>query len=259
MKAENMMLPDSLERTVVLEAPVATVFRFFTDTPRWAAWWGAGSAIDPRPGGAMKIVHPNVVEVSGEVLEVRPDERIVFTYGYASGKPMPPGASRVTVSLRAVEAGAELRLLHEFAGSAARDMHVQGWRFQLSLLANAVADEVHANAAGIADGWYAAWNISDAAERNRALAQAAADGVDFRDRYSLVEGLEDLSAHIGAAQRFMPGITLRRNGPVSHCQGTALVPWTAVSADGVERMSGTSVFRLGADGRIVAATSIAAS
>ena len=25
--------------------------RYFTDNTRWAAWWGPGSTIDPRPGG----------------------------------------------------------------------------------------------------------------------------------------------------------------------------------------------------------------
>ena len=36
---------------VRIEADRETVFRYFTDSGRWAAWWGAGSTIDPRPGG----------------------------------------------------------------------------------------------------------------------------------------------------------------------------------------------------------------
>jgi hypothetical protein len=34
----------------------------------------------------MLIRHPNGVEASGEVLEVLRPERIVFTYGYATGQ-----------------------------------------------------------------------------------------------------------------------------------------------------------------------------
>jgi uncharacterized protein YndB with AHSA1/START domain len=252
-----MNLPHSLERTITIEAFPDTVFRFFTDSARWAAWWGAGSSIDARPGGAVKIRHSNGVEISGEVLEIAQGERIAFTYGYASGQPIPPGASRVTITLRPVAKGTELRLTHAFADEAACGQHVQGWRFQLSLFGNAVANEIHANAAEVVDGWYAAWTIADAAERGAALAKVSAPDVRFRDRFSLLDGADDVNAHIAAALRYMPGISLRRKGAVRQCQGTALSEWVAVSADGVEHMSGTSVFRLGADGRIESATGIA--
>ena len=72
-------LAHRLDRTLVIQARRETVFQFFTDTPQWAAWWGAGSTIDPRPGGRMLIRHPNGVEVSGQVLEIQSPERIVFT------------------------------------------------------------------------------------------------------------------------------------------------------------------------------------
>ncbi len=103
-------LPHLLERTLVIEATRATVFRFFTDTDRWAAWWGAGSAIDPRPGGRVLIRYANGIEAQGEVVEIAEPERIVFTYGYESGKPIPPGSSRVTIRLEAVESGTRLHL-----------------------------------------------------------------------------------------------------------------------------------------------------
>ncbi len=252
-----MTLPHSLDRTLTVEASIETVFRYFTDSAHWAAWWGAGSTIDARPGGAMKIRHANGVEIEGEVLEVVDGERIVFTYGYVSGKPMGPGESRVTIALKPVAGGTELSLTHAFAESGARDLHVQGWRFQLSLFANTVANEVHANAAEIVDGWFTAWNTADAAERARTLAKVAAPSVTFRDRYSMLDGLEDIDAHIAAAHRFMPGITLQRRGDVRQCQGTALADWAATAADGAESMSGTSVFRLGSDGRITSAVGVA--
>jgi uncharacterized protein YndB with AHSA1/START domain len=77
-------LSSRLDRTLVIHAPRDIVFRFFTDTPRWASWWGAGSTIDPRPGGRMFIRHPNGAEVTGEVLELQTPEQIVFTFGYVS-------------------------------------------------------------------------------------------------------------------------------------------------------------------------------
>src|SRR5436190_13472020 len=100
-----MELPHKLDRTVVIVARPETVFRFFTDSVRWASWWGAGSTIDATPGGKVYIRHPNGIEASGEVLELNPPERFVFTYGFASGKPMAPGSSRVTISLAPDGAG----------------------------------------------------------------------------------------------------------------------------------------------------------
>jgi len=41
---------------------------------------------------------------------------------------------------------------------------------------------------------------------------------------------------------------------VRHCQGSVLADWMAVGSDGKERMSGTSVFVFGPDGRIETVT-----
>jgi uncharacterized protein YndB with AHSA1/START domain len=247
-------LPYHLNRTVVIRAKPETVFRFFTDNARWASWWGAGSSIDARPGGRVYVRHPNGVESLGEVLEVRGPEQIVFTYGFASGKPIQPGDSRVTIRLEPDEAGTRLHLLHEFAEAGPRDEHVQGWRFQLSLFSNVVANEVYANAQDTVDAWFGAWVVVDAEAREEVLAKIVTPRICFRDRFSLLDGIADLTAHIGASQRFMPGIGLQRKGSVRHCQGTVLANWIAVGVDGRERMTGTSVFAFRADGRIDSVT-----
>jgi uncharacterized protein YndB with AHSA1/START domain len=243
-----------LERTLFIEATRTTVFRFFTDSARWAAWWGAGSAIDARPGGRVLIRYPNGVQVLGEVLEITEPERIVFTYGYESGKPIPPGASRVTIRLEEVESGTRVRLAHAFAEAEVRDEHFQGWRFQLSLFANLVADEVNAAAPDLADAWFTAWSISDGAERARSLEAIAAPEIRFRDRYARIDGLAELSDHIAASLRFMPGVRLERRGTVRHCQHTLLADWFVRGPDGAERMSGVNVFVLDARGRITSVT-----
>lgn len=243
-------LPYTLDRTVVIQATPAIVFGFLTDTPRWAAWWGAGSEIDARPGGQIKICYPGGTEAVGEVLEVTPPERIVFTYGYASGKMIPPGGSRVTIQLEPLGAATRLRLTHELDNDTVRNDHVQGWRYQLSLFANVVADAVNAGAAGVVDAWFEAWADPDAASRARVLSRIAAANLRFRDRYSNTDGIDDLVAHIAGAQRFMPGIRMQRRGDVRHCQGTVLADFVARSSDGQDRGSGTNVFVFGADGRL---------
>jgi uncharacterized protein YndB with AHSA1/START domain len=251
-------LPYVLDRSVVIRATPETVFRFFTDVGRWASWWGEGSTIDARPGGRVSIRYPGGVEVAGEILDIAAPERLVFSYGFVSGRPIPPGASVVTIRLQPVSAGTELRLSHAFTEAAVRDEHVQGWRYQLALFGNLVANEVNGDATATVDAWFAAWAEADPAERERTLSAIAVPEVTFRDRHGLTSGAADLLPHIAAAQRFMPGIRLARRGSVRHCQGMVLADWVAVSADGQERGSGTNVFTLDAHGRIEAVTGFAA-
>jgi uncharacterized protein YndB with AHSA1/START domain len=246
-------LPHRLDRTILIQAAPQTVFSFFTESDRWASWWGAGSTIDAKRGGQVYIRHPNGIETAGEVIEVHAPERIVFTYGFTSGTPIPPGSSRVTIRLEPVGGATRLHLLHEFAETSVRDEHVQGWRYQLSLFGNAVADLVNARAAEFVDAWFSVWSETDAAARERTLSRIAGTDVGFRDRFSLLDGIADVVAHIGATQRFMPGMHLKRRGDVRHCQGTLLVDWAAVGDDGQERASGTNVFTMRADGLIESA------
>ncbi|HSC26724.1 MAG TPA: SRPBCC domain-containing protein [Vicinamibacterales bacterium] len=243
-------LPHRLDRMIRIRASRDIVFRFFTDPARWASWWGTGSTIEPRPGGRMLIRYPNGVEAAGEVESVDVPERLVFTYGYASGQPMPPGSSRVTIRLETSGEETVLRLTHEFEDASVRDHHVQGWRYQLSVFGNIVLDEVQAGAADRVDGWFAAWRETDPAACARLLSGVAVPGVRFRDRYSLIEGMDELLPHIEATHRFMPGVTLTRHGEVRRCQDTALADWTVAGADGSQQGRGTNVFTFAADGRI---------
>ena len=244
----------SLDRSLIIYARPEVVFGFFTDEHDWAAWWGAGSSIDARPGGRLLIRHPNGVEVTGEVIDLHPPERIVFTYGYASGSPIPPGGSRVTIRLDRHPSGTLLQLTHEFSDEDACDHHVRGWRFQLSLFANAVADKINADAAETIDRWFAAWSDPQAPSRDAMIDRVAATGIGFRDRFSCITGDEEVKAHLAAVHWFMPGMRLERRGDVRHCQSRVLADWVAIGADGQERGRGTNLFVLDADSRIAEVT-----
>ena len=234
----------TVDRSVLICATRATVFSFFTDPARWADWWGAGSTVDGRPGGALLIRYPNGDTASGHIVELDPPARVVFTFGYDKpGKPIAPGGSRVVVTLEERPAGTLLTLLHEVADPATSEEHVAGWRFQLSLFAVAAARVQHDPAAA-ADRWFAAWAETDPAARRAALAAACTADVVLRDNYACIEGMAELDAHIAAAQRHMPGQTMQRAGEPRHCQGTAVVPWTT------PKSSGHNVFDFAPDGRI---------
>ena len=249
-------LPYAVDRDILIEADRETVFGFFTDSTRWATWWGAGSAVDPRPGGALRIQHSNGFVSDGQVLEVAAPERFVFTFSLQAERPVPADESRVTIRLEQQDDGTMLRLKHEVADPVVRDLLVQGWRFHFSLFANAVANYVNAGAPDVVDAWFALWTEPDAAAREAKLGRIASRKLRFRDRYSRLDGIEEVVAHIGAALRFMPGIGLERKGSIRHCQGTVLADWVARSSDGQEKVSGTSVFLIGPGLKIDSVTSV---
>ena len=242
----------SLDREIVIRAPRPTVFRYFTDAARFALWWGAGSSIVPAVGGAVTIVYPGGTRASGEVLEIVPNERIAFSYGYDSAdSALPPGGSRVTITLRDDPHGTRLHLRHELGDQGQRDHHVQGWRYHLAVFANVVAGEVHTKtAAALADAWFSAWNDADPAERRRTFAAITTADVAHHDAYSCNRGRDDLDAHVTASKVHMPGIAIERAGEPRQCQGCALVDWVAKAPTGARVGAGVNLFEFSADGKI---------
>lgn len=241
----------TIERHVLLRATRATTFAFLADSARFAAWWGAGSTIEARVGGPVLIRFANGIQVGGEVFEFEAGERIAFTYGFKDPSKRPAwGMSRVRLNLSDRPEGTAVALLHEFPDVASRDQHVDGWRYQLAVLAGLVAKEQHAGLVTKIDGWLAAWSSDDASERAWLLGAATTETVTFRDAWALVAGRDDLSAHIAAAKKHMPKVRLERVGEPRHVQGLALVDWRGVGADGKAVMRGTSAFELAPDGRI---------
>ena len=57
----------------------------------------------------------------------------------------------------------------------------------------------------------------------------------MRDQFSAVEGLPDLVEHLTAVHRFMPGLTIARDGAVRQCQGMAIADWIVCGAAGQEQ------------------------
>lgn len=244
-------LPHSLNHSVLICASRDIVFRYFTDSDRFAGWWGPGSTIDAKVGGEVKIVYPNAVVARGTVAHIEPDRSIAFTYGYEdSEKPIAVGGSLVTIELTDHADGTLVTLRHDLADETSRDQHVPGWRFQLSQFANVVAKEQHEHANARNDEWFAAWTETDANARMRLLEKCVSDDVRLQDAYASLQGRKTLNEHITMCQMHMSSSKMQRSGDVRQCQGTGLAEWSAMDADGNETGSGTNVVRFAKDGRI---------
>lgn len=133
--------PPLYERELRIDAQAETVFAAFTDPARMQQWMGRSAELDPRPGGLFRVdVNGNDI-ARGEYVEVVPHTRIVFTWGWESpGHPLPPGASRVEITLTPDGEGTLLRMVHSgFPNAELAGRHSEGWDHYLGRLAEAAA------------------------------------------------------------------------------------------------------------------------
>jgi len=144
-----------LQRT--MNAPPERVYRAWLEPDLLRRWfapgtWSVGRAeVDERVGGLLGIWQvgddgEQLGGMEGEILELVPNERLVFAWRFLGPdrKVDPALDSRLTISLRAVDEGTELTLVHErldafMATRPDLDGKVSaGWDMVLENLAGAV-------------------------------------------------------------------------------------------------------------------------
>ena len=138
--AETPAETSVVEHEVRVAASPETVFSYFTDPAKLAVWIGTEATIDPRPGGVFRTRTLNGSALLGEYVEVEPNRRILFTWGFEERWfDMPPQSTEVEVSL--VPDGEEtiFRLVHRRLPSEAVDFHRGGWDHYLGRLAVAAS------------------------------------------------------------------------------------------------------------------------
>jgi uncharacterized protein YndB with AHSA1/START domain len=122
-----------LERRI--NAPAATVFAYFTDADRYTAWMGTEAELDARPGGIYRVRVPQGQVALGRFVEVDPPTRIVFTWGWEGDPDVPPGSSRVEVTLEADGDATLVRLVHTgLPDASSMTLHERGWARYLDRL-----------------------------------------------------------------------------------------------------------------------------
>lgn len=127
----------SIRHEMRIEASPELVRRFLVEPSRITEWLATRAEIEPRPGGKVRLefARPDgsVDVATGEVLELS-GRRLVFTWGFADNPDLPPGASRVEITLEPDGAGTLVRLEHQGLPVSQRDAHDGGWRFFLGRL-----------------------------------------------------------------------------------------------------------------------------
>jgi len=125
-----------LIREVVMDATPATIFPFLTDPVQHVRWMGTEAELDPRVGGAYRVLalgtHPGV----GEFVEVVSDRKVVFTFGWDEpNHPIPARSTEVEITLTPDGDKTRVRLVHRGLPDDAVSDHTQGWDHYLDRLA----------------------------------------------------------------------------------------------------------------------------
>ena len=145
-------MPSTIRLHRVLRTTPERVYRAFLDPDAMAKWLpphgftGKVHHSDARVGGSYKMSFTNFTSGSshsfgGEYLELIPGERLRWTDRFDD--PNLPGVMTVTVSLKKVSVGTDVRIVQEGLPDAIPpDACVLGWQESLALLASLVEAEI---------------------------------------------------------------------------------------------------------------------
>ena len=140
--AQTATTAEVVQRAIRIDAAPATVFAFLTDPAKMVRWMGTEAVLDPRPGGDYGVNITGRERVSGEVIEIVPDRRLVFTWGWEDGAlPVAPGESTVEITLEPDGQGTLLRLAHRDVPQDMHKFHRLGWDYALPRLATVAAGQ----------------------------------------------------------------------------------------------------------------------
>jgi uncharacterized protein YndB with AHSA1/START domain len=124
---------------LTIHAVAHVVFEFLTDPELFVQWMADTATLDPVEGGPGRWTHPNGDTVSGHDVEIVPNRRVVFTYGWERAEVViAPGSMTVEIDLHAQEADTTiLKLVDRGLGDLAAGAHNGGWTHYLDRLRRA--------------------------------------------------------------------------------------------------------------------------
>lgn len=116
------MNPDSIERDILIEAPVDTVWRVVTEPGQIAKWFSDEASIDLQPGGEGALGFDGYGSVPIVVEAVEPPHRFAYRWTGPNGSgPRPDNATLVELTLAAEGEHTRLRLVESGLANATPD------------------------------------------------------------------------------------------------------------------------------------------
>lgn len=121
---------------LVIHAPADQLYELLVDPELFVQWMADDATLDPVPGGTIRWTHANGDTCSGSYVQLVPDRRVVFTYGWERADvQIPPGSTTVEIDLVPQPDGSTLlKLIHRGLDDLAADAHHRGWTHYLDRL-----------------------------------------------------------------------------------------------------------------------------
>jgi uncharacterized protein YndB with AHSA1/START domain len=120
---------------VTIAAPIDVVWAHLTTAAGLVRWVGPDATADPVPGGTLRWTHPNGATVVGRFVELLPNRRVVFTYGWEDNRMgVAPESTTVEIDLTEDGAATTLSLVHHGLPPDAVEAHERGWAYFLDAL-----------------------------------------------------------------------------------------------------------------------------
>jgi uncharacterized protein YndB with AHSA1/START domain len=141
------MVPEQIEREIVIDAPVARVWSALTEAEQIGAWFGdAGADVDLRPGGALVLRWKEYGAVPGAIEQVEPQHFLSWRWLLGEGPELRPDNSTLVefsltpegdgTRLRVVESGFRQLAISEEEQARRAEENTGGWQAELADLQN---------------------------------------------------------------------------------------------------------------------------
>lgn len=122
------------DKTVILPVDPDTAFDLITQPERLRRWKTVAARVDLKLGGEYRWTITPGNTAMGTITQIEPGKCFVYTWGWDGSTDLPPGASKVTVTLEAVSGGTSVRLVHEGLTDEQSASHAEGWNHYLDRL-----------------------------------------------------------------------------------------------------------------------------
>jgi uncharacterized protein YndB with AHSA1/START domain len=148
------VVPDEIEREILIDAPPSVVWAIVTEAQHLAAWFSDEAEIDLRSGGRMLLRWREHGTYEGRVEIVDAPRVFAFRWQTRQGEFSETNSTLVVMTLEAEEAGTRLRVVEsgfatlpwpDDARAVYADENSRGWRTELDELRDHVAQVVAAD------------------------------------------------------------------------------------------------------------------
>ncbi len=127
-------MSETFTTSIEIEAPPDEVYDHFVRPELLVRWMGEFARLDAVAGGMFSVDIDGVL-IRGEFTLLERPNRIEVAWGEAGNGDMPPGSTKLSISLTAVESGTFLELTHSGLVPAEAEKHAYGWPHFMARLA----------------------------------------------------------------------------------------------------------------------------